>query len=35
MYSRKYSIDTNCPVFSIDYGKAPEKPFPEGLNDCW
>lgn len=35
MYTRKYAIDTNCPLFSIDYGKAPEEAYPFGLNDCF
>ena len=25
----------NCPIFSIDYKKAPSNPYPEGLNDIW
>lgn len=26
---------TNVPVVSIDYKKAPEFPFPHGLNECF
>ena len=35
IYTRVYANKTEVPVFSIDYAKAPECPFPEGLNDCW
>lgn len=26
---------TNIPIISIDYKKAPEFPFPHGLNECF
>ncbi len=32
---RKLADDTGYPVVSVDYGLAPEYPFPEGLQDCY
>ncbi|WP_207217156.1 alpha/beta hydrolase [Natrinema altunense] len=32
---RKLAADTGYPVVSVDYGLAPENPFPEGLEDCY
>ncbi|EGR28225.1 hypothetical protein IMG5_181540 [Ichthyophthirius multifiliis] len=35
VYSRKWANLLNYPIFSIDYKKAPQNPYPEGLNDIW
>ncbi|MDZ7689024.1 MAG: alpha/beta hydrolase [Halobacteriales archaeon] len=32
---RKLADETGYPVASVDYGLAPEHPFPEGLEDCY
>ncbi|WP_049927285.1 alpha/beta hydrolase [Halopiger goleimassiliensis] len=32
---RKLADETGYPVVSVDYGLAPEHPFPEGLEDCY
>lgn len=32
---RKLAEETGYPVLSVDYGLAPERPFPEGLWDCY
>ncbi|OLZ39982.1 alpha/beta hydrolase [Natrinema saccharevitans] len=32
---RKLAADSGYPVVSVDYGLAPEHPFPEGLQDCY
>ncbi|MFC6718642.1 alpha/beta hydrolase [Natrialbaceae archaeon GCM10025810] len=32
---RKLADETGYPVVSVDYGLAPEHPFPEGLYDCY
>lgn len=32
---RKLAADSGYPVVSVDYGLAPEHPFPEGLEDCY
>ncbi|AEH36900.1 alpha/beta hydrolase [Halopiger xanaduensis] len=32
---RKFADETGYPVVSVDYGLAPEYPFPEGLLDCY
>ncbi|MFC6769522.1 alpha/beta hydrolase [Natrinema soli] len=32
---RKLADDTGYPVVSVDYGLAPDHPFPEGLQDCY
>lgn len=34
-YSRKWANLLKIPIFSIDYSKAPEHPYPEGLDDCF
>ncbi|QLK27334.1 alpha/beta hydrolase [Natrinema zhouii] len=31
---RKLAADSGYPLVSVDYGLAPEHPFPEGLEDC-
>lgn len=33
--TRKWANKINIPIFSIDYGCAPEFPYPRGLEDCW
>ncbi|CAI2386398.1 unnamed protein product [Moneuplotes crassus] len=33
--TRKWASRINIPIFSIDYGCAPEHPYPKGLEDCW
>jgi hormone-sensitive lipase len=33
-YTRKWANALNVPIVSVDYGKAPEYPFPQGLYDC-
>ncbi|SER10344.1 alpha/beta hydrolase [Natrinema salaciae] len=32
---RKLAADSGYPVVSVDYGLAPEHPFPGGLRDCY
>ncbi|THE65538.1 alpha/beta hydrolase [Salinadaptatus halalkaliphilus] len=32
---RKLADETGYPVVSVDYGLAPEQPFPEGLLECY
>jgi len=34
-YVRKWSIDTDMPVFSVDYRLAPEYAFPTQLEECY
>jgi hormone-sensitive lipase len=34
-YTRIWSKNINVPIISVDYGKAPECPFPGGLYDCF
>ncbi|CAD8096379.1 unnamed protein product [Paramecium primaurelia] len=34
-YTRKWAKNLQVPIFSIDYRKAPEDPYPFGLDDCW
>ena len=33
-YTRIWANNLNVPIVSVDYGKAPDRPFPEGLYDC-
>lgn len=33
-YTRNWANSLNVPIVSVDYGKAPEFPYPEGLYDC-
>ncbi|RQG96597.1 alpha/beta hydrolase [Natrarchaeobius chitinivorans] len=32
---RKLAADSGYPVVSVEYGLAPEHPFPDGLEDCY
>jgi hormone-sensitive lipase len=33
-YTRRWANNLNVPIVSVDYGKAPSRPYPEGLYDC-
>ena len=34
-YTRGWATSLNTPIVSVDYGKAPEEPYPNGLYDCF
>lgn len=34
-YSRQLTKKLGIPIFSIDYGLAPQSPFPRGIEDCF
>lgn len=34
-YTRIWANNLGVPIVSVDYGKAPENPYPQGLNDCF
>ena len=34
-YTRLWANDLKVPIISVDYGKAPQYPFPHGLHDCF
>ena len=34
IYTRKWAEKLGVPIVSVDYGKAPHRPFPNGLYDC-
>jgi hormone-sensitive lipase len=34
-YTRRWAKKCGAAVFSVDYRKAPEAPYPLGLADCW
>lgn len=33
-YTRNWANSLKVPIVSVDYGKAPEYPYPKGLQDC-
>ncbi len=33
-YTRTWANNLQVPIVSVDYGKAPQHPYPEGLKDC-
>ena len=33
-YTRLWANNLEVPILSVDYGKAPEYPYPTGLYDC-
>lgn len=35
IYTRVWANNLKVPIISVDYGKAPEHPFPQGLYDCF
>jgi hormone-sensitive lipase len=34
-YTRIWANNLDTPIVSVDYGKAPENPYPQGLYDCF
>ena len=34
-YIRTWANSLEVPIISVEYGKAPKHPFPEGLYDCF
>jgi hormone-sensitive lipase len=34
-YTRKWSINVNVPIFSVDYRLAPKNAYPDPVNDCY
>lgn len=34
-YTRIWANNLKVPIISVDYGKAPQHPFPQGLYDCF
>jgi hormone-sensitive lipase len=34
IYTRIWATNLEVPIISVDYGKAPDRPFPLGLYDC-
>jgi hormone-sensitive lipase len=34
-YTRRWAMDTDTPVLSVDYRLSPESKYPDGLDDCW
>lgn len=34
-YTRNWATNLKVPIISVDYGKAPEYPYPKGLYDCF
>jgi acetyl esterase/lipase len=34
-YLRKWAVQTNVPIFSVNYRKAPEYPYPYAIEECF
>jgi hormone-sensitive lipase len=36
IYTRDWANSIkNSIIFSVDYGKTPDHPYPDALNECW
>lgn len=34
-YTRRWAVETETPILSVDYRLSPEFKYPDGLDDCW